>query len=78
MLPDLKTENGIASIGDVRAAWCDGGMKKTTTQYSCGFARQECSEARRVESGSRFTPTSRCSPDHVAETGCRGIDRQRS
>jgi catechol 2,3-dioxygenase-like lactoylglutathione lyase family enzyme len=21
-LPDLKTENGIASIGDVRAAWC--------------------------------------------------------
>src|SRR5919108_4756511 len=21
-LPDLKTENGIASLGDVRAAWC--------------------------------------------------------
>jgi predicted enzyme related to lactoylglutathione lyase len=21
-LPDLKTENGIAAIGDVRAAWC--------------------------------------------------------
>jgi predicted enzyme related to lactoylglutathione lyase len=21
-LPDLKTENGIASVGDVRAAWC--------------------------------------------------------
>jgi catechol 2,3-dioxygenase-like lactoylglutathione lyase family enzyme len=21
-LPDLKTENGIATIGDVRAAWC--------------------------------------------------------
>ena len=21
-LPDLKTENGIAAVGDVRAAWC--------------------------------------------------------
>jgi predicted enzyme related to lactoylglutathione lyase len=21
-LPDLKTENGIATVGDVRAAWC--------------------------------------------------------
>jgi predicted enzyme related to lactoylglutathione lyase len=28
-LPDLKTENGIAQVGDVRAAWCkdpDGNM----------------------------------------------------
>ncbi|MGH3006885.1 MAG: VOC family protein [Gaiellaceae bacterium] len=38
-LPDLKTENGIATVGDVRAAWCKDPDGNTLAVESAGVAR---------------------------------------
>jgi catechol 2,3-dioxygenase-like lactoylglutathione lyase family enzyme len=38
-LPDLKTENGIATLGDVRAAWCTDPDGNTLAVESAGAAK---------------------------------------